>query len=80
MCIDEATASVDHDTDQLIQATIRHEFRASTVLTIAHRTHTVLDSDRVMVLSQGHVAEMDTPTALLANPASMFYGLVNGTQ
>ncbi|XP_072032229.1 ATP-binding cassette sub-family C member 10-like [Amphiura filiformis] len=80
LCIDEATASVDMETDRHLQDTIRQEFADSTVLTIAHRINTILDSDRVMVMSNGHVAEMDTPQNLLQNPDSLFYGLVNRTE
>ena len=68
------------ETDQLLQITIRQEFTNSTVLTIAHRINTILDSDRVMVMSNGKVAEFDSPDSLLQNPASMFYGLVNRTR
>ncbi|CAL1534987.1 unnamed protein product [Lymnaea stagnalis] len=78
LCIDEATASVDMETDNLIQTTIRHEFRESTVLTIAHRIHTVLDSHRVLVLKDGRVAEFASPGDLLQNTNSLFYNLVYG--
>ena len=64
-------------TDRLLQQTIREEFAASTVLTIAHRLDTIMDSDRVLVMSGGQVAELASPAHLLEDPTSMFYGLVN---
>ncbi|XP_060078897.1 ATP-binding cassette sub-family C member 10-like [Ylistrum balloti] len=78
LCIDEATASVDLETDKLIQETIRQEFVESTVLTIAHRINTIMDSDRVLVMDQGQVSELDSPENLLKNPQSEFYQLVHG--
>ena len=75
LVLDEATAAVDLDTDALIQQTIAREFAHCTVLTIAHRLNTVLDSNRVLVLDQGKVAEFDTPANLLANQKSVFYSL-----
>lgn len=75
LVLDEATAAVDLETDALIQATIRQEFQHCTVLTIAHRLHTILDSDRVLVLDAGKVAEFDSPKTLLANNQSIFYSL-----
>ncbi|GFN76447.1 multidrug resistance-associated protein 7-like [Plakobranchus ocellatus] len=78
LCIDEATASVDMETDNLIQSTIRHEFRESTVLTIAHRVNTVLDSHRVLVLREGAVAEFAPPRDLLEDSSSLFYCMVYG--
>ncbi|XP_023678238.2 ATP-binding cassette sub-family C member 2 [Paramormyrops kingsleyae] len=65
LILDEATAAVDLETDTLIQATIRQEFSHCTVLTIAHRLHTIMDSSRVMVLDAGRIVEFDTPSALL---------------
>ncbi|KAL5034983.1 Transporter of the ATP-binding cassette (ABC) [Batrachochytrium dendrobatidis] len=63
--LDEATASVDADTDSKIQDTIRSQFSDATVLTVAHRLRTVIDYDRVLVMDQGEVAEIGTPFELL---------------
>ncbi|KAK7345719.1 hypothetical protein VNO77_16329 [Canavalia gladiata] len=76
LVLDEATASVDTATDNLIQKIIRNEFRDCTVCTIAHRIPTVIDSDLVLVLSDGRVAEFHTPSRLLDNKSSMFLKLV----
>ncbi|KNE71423.1 hypothetical protein AMAG_15656 [Allomyces macrogynus ATCC 38327] len=75
LVLDEATASVDHATDELVQRSIRTTFRDCTVFTIAHRIGTILDYDRVLVLDQGRVVEFDTPSALLGRPDSLFYQL-----
>lgn len=80
LCIDEATASVDLETDKLIQQTIRQEFSDSTVLTIAHRLDTIMDSDRVIVMDRGTVVEFDSPQVLLENKHSFFYGLVHSSK
>ncbi|KAI3934544.1 hypothetical protein MKW92_038224 [Papaver armeniacum] len=77
LVLDEATASVDTSTDNLIQKIIRTEFKDCTVCTIAHRIPTVIDSDLVLVLSDGRVAEFDTPARLLENKSSMFLKLVS---
>jgi len=74
--MDEATASVDVETDIAIQKMIRDEFFAATSITIAHRLNTIMDSDRVLVLDAGQVAEFDTPSNLLEQPHSIFAGLV----
>jgi ATP-binding cassette subfamily C (CFTR/MRP) protein 4 len=81
LVLDEATANVDHETDSLIQTTIREKFgKTCTVLTIAHRLHTIIDSDRVLVLEAGELAEFDEPYNLLQNPKySMFRLLVKQT-
>jgi len=59
----------------LIQETMRKEFSKVTVLTIAHRINTILDSDRVMVLDAGKLVEFDSPKALLENKESLFYAM-----
>jgi len=74
--LDEATASVDHETDELIQKTIRSEFGASTVMTIAHRMNTILDSDRILVLEKGKVDEYDDPKVLARDENSRLHGLL----
>ncbi|XP_075729275.1 ATP-binding cassette sub-family C member 3-like [Rhipicephalus microplus] len=71
--LDEATSQMDGDTDRLIQATLREAFAKSTLIAIAHRIHTVLDYDRILVMDEGRVREYDTPTSLLTNPDSAFY-------
>jgi len=77
LVMDEATAAVDLDTDDLIQSTIRSEFKDSTVITIAHRLHTVMDYDKILVLDNGQVAEFDTPQNLLTNVDGVFYGMAS---
>ncbi|KAJ7641019.1 multidrug resistance-associated ABC transporter [Roridomyces roridus] len=79
LVMDEATASVDYATDELIGKTIRQEFKESTILTIAHRLRTVIDYDKVPLLDQGRVVEFDRPAVLLADPASQFHGLCKAT-
>ena len=75
LVLDEATAAIDVETDSIIQETIRREFLGCTVLTIAHRINSVMDSSRILVLDKGRVAEMDSPEELLKNTQSMFYRL-----
>jgi ABC-type multidrug transport system fused ATPase/permease subunit len=75
--MDEATASVDMESDALIQHAVRRISHAATTITVAHRLNTILDSDKVLVMSDGCVAEFDTPTRLLENRDSMFSALVH---
>ncbi|BGO90746.1 hypothetical protein NBRC10512v2_002998 [Rhodotorula toruloides] len=72
--LDEATASVDFATDSRIQATIRSEFKDKTLLVIAHRLRTIIDSDRVLVMDAGAVAEYDTPINLF-RAGGIFHGM-----
>jgi len=76
LVLDEATASVDSATDVVIQRTLRTEFKDCTVVTIAHRIPTVVDSDKVLVLSDGRIAEYEIPVVLLENKNSLFAKLV----
>ncbi|XP_040888393.1 ATP-binding cassette sub-family C member 4-like [Toxotes jaculatrix] len=76
LVIDEATANVDPRTDELIQRTIRDKFRECTVLTVAHRLNTIVDSDRILVLDSGVIQEFDSPWTLLQNKHGSLYKTV----
>ena len=65
--MDEATANVDFKTDNLIQEVIRHKFKDSTVLTIAHRLNTIMDYDKALILDGGRMVEFDKPEILIQN-------------
>ncbi|XP_026991190.1 multidrug resistance-associated protein 1 isoform X3 [Tachysurus fulvidraco] len=72
LVLDEATAAVDVETDELIQSTIRTQFEECTVLTIAHRLNTIMDYTRVLVLDKGQMVEFDSPSSLIAQ-RGIFY-------
>ena len=63
------------ETDDLIQETIRREFKGCTIVTIAHRLNTIIDYDRILVMDKGMVAEFDSPQALLSNSNSLFHSM-----
>lgn len=77
LLLDEATANIDQKTDALIQRTIRETFANCTVLTIAHRLHTIMDSDMVLVMENGYAKEYDIPYKLLQQSSGLFRDLVN---
>ena len=76
LVLDEATAAVDVETDAMLQATLRSPlFSNRTIITVAHRLNTILDSDRVVVLDKGEVVEFDTPRELYKKQGT-FYNLM----
>ena len=77
LLLDEATASIDSESDEYIQQTIREAFGKITIITIAHRINTIIDSDMILVMSDGQISEYDTPKNLLTNKKSEFSGLVD---
>lgn len=76
LVLDEATAAVDVETDAMLQTTLRSSmFKNKTIITIAHRINTILDSDRIIVLDKGKVAEFESPAELVRRKG-LFYELV----
>lgn len=78
LVLDEATSSVDLETDNVVQQTIRAQFQGKTILTIAHRLDTVMDSDKIVVLDQGKIVEVGAPDDLLEQKG-WFYEMVNSS-
>jgi len=79
LVLDEATASVDSATDSFIQHMLRTRFKNTTMLTIAHRLHTIMDYDNVLVMEDGHCVEFGTPKVLLENAEGLFASFVDAT-
>jgi ATP-binding cassette, subfamily C (CFTR/MRP), member 1 len=75
--MDEATANIDIMTESIVQQLITEEFKNSTVITVAHRLNTVLNSDKILVLDFGKVLEFDTVEKLKDDEDSAFYSLLN---
>ena len=78
--MDEATAGIDNRTDAMVQATIREKFADSTIITIAHRLHTIMDYDRIIVMEAGRIVEDGITAELLKNNNSKFYGLAKSAK
>ncbi|GAX82998.1 hypothetical protein CEUSTIGMA_g10425.t1 [Chlamydomonas eustigma] len=79
LMLDEATASMDLESDEKIQSAIRTAFKECTMLTIAHRLNTIMDSDRVVVLDDGKVLEDAEPEVLLQHDNCVYTGFVEQT-
>ncbi|KAJ3127247.1 Multidrug resistance-associated protein 1 [Physocladia obscura] len=79
LIMDEATSSVDAESDKRIQDSMKTHFKAATVLSVAHRLNTIAAFDKVLVLENGQVVEFDAPHVLLANPRSIFSEMVDAT-
>ncbi|KAJ3523042.1 hypothetical protein NMY22_g11626 [Coprinellus aureogranulatus] len=78
LILDEATSAIDHDTDAVIQSTLRNELgKDVTVITVAHRLQTIMDNDKIMVLDAGRIVEFDKPSELLKNPTGKLRALVD---
>jgi ATP-binding cassette subfamily C (CFTR/MRP) protein 1 len=75
LVLDEATASIDNETDDMIQKMVRINFKECTVLTIAHRLNTIIDSDRIIVMDAGLLAEIGPPELLLNKEGGAFRSL-----
>jgi ABC-type multidrug transport system fused ATPase/permease subunit len=79
LVLDEATASVDGDTDAFIQEMIRTRFKGTTLLTVAHRLNTIMDYDVILAMDGGKVAEFGKPVDLLKDENGLFSSLVDST-
>ncbi|KAJ7073518.1 P-loop containing nucleoside triphosphate hydrolase protein [Mycena belliarum] len=78
LILDEATSAIDYKTDTVIQASLRNELKPDvTVITVAHRLQTILDSDKIMVLDDGRIVEFDAPKVLLQNAKGKLRALVD---
>lgn len=78
--LDEATSNIDVITEQKILKLIKEEFEHATVITIAHRLNTIIQSDMVLLLANGELQEYDSPQALMSNPDSHFSSLCKDLQ
>jgi ABC-type multidrug transport system fused ATPase/permease subunit len=79
LLLDEATAALDSDTNNAVQHVLKANFMDRTIFTIAHRLDTIIDSDRILTMDAGVIAEFESPATLLDNPNSIFYELCMNT-
>ncbi|KAK7683970.1 hypothetical protein QCA50_012946 [Cerrena zonata] len=80
LILDEATSSVDYETDAKIQTTLNNEFENVTILCIAHRLRTILHYDKIMTLERGEVKEFDTPINLIRKDEGIFKSMCEKSQ
>lgn len=79
LVLDEATSAIDYETDAAIQKFLRSELRDVTILTVAHRLRTVMDFDRIMVMSEGQIVEFDQPKTLLQKECGYLKEMVDSS-
>ena len=79
LVLDEATASIDMQTDRIIQKALRDHCKDATVIIIAHRLDTIIDTDKILVLNNGQIEDFDSPKALLSKEHSLFWSLAKAT-
>lgn len=79
LVLDEATANVDVETDALVQRTVGREFSSCTLLAVAHRLHTVVASDAILVMDAGRAAEYGSPASLITKEGGIFASMVDET-
>jgi ATP-binding cassette subfamily C (CFTR/MRP) protein 1 len=77
LMLDEATAALDLDTDAAVQRVLRKNFADRTTVTIAHRLDTVIDSDKILVMDAGKVAEFDSPHNFYGYPQLLDHGMAS---
>lgn len=80
LVLDEATSSIDVETDKLVQETIKKQFINCTVIIIAHRLNTLMSCDKVIVMNDGIVIESDSPKKLSSNPNSVFKSMLDSLE
>jgi ATP-binding cassette, subfamily C (CFTR/MRP), member 1 len=79
LLLDEATAALDSDTNNAVQVVLKAHFSHRTIFTIAHRLDTIIDSDRILTMNAGVIAEFESPDILLDTPTSIFRELCMNT-
>lgn len=75
--MDEPTANLDAETDKLVHDLIEQHFDDCTLIMVAHRLHSTLQCDKIIVMENGEIVECDSPQKLLENKQSLFYQMIN---